>query len=447
MAALVTHDPDPSRSPLRRAGMTAMVSVLIASLAVGGAAIYGLLTGHGNANPKDTTVVFQEKGSGARYVYLESDDKLHPVLNYTSGLLLAGSETPELKSVTAEQLAAVPLGPVLGIPGAPDSMPAKKMLLTERWSVCTDNKGDGGESRSTLLMGDKLTDGVIASRAGKALLVQEPGGRTSMLFDNRRFPIPGDRLVETLRVLGWDNQDPWPVSAAWANQIPLGPNLTAPAIADSGAASDLGDFKVGQVVTAPDKGFQVVLRDGIAGLTDMQARLFEARNAEPAKQVRVSTYIGLPDSKTKVSDANNPDGLPPTVPELAAGKPGRVCMTLPVDATTGDGIRIDPTIPEDVIAVAGRPANNGQLLADYVHVARGHGVLAAAAASPTAPPGTGTVSIVLDTGLAYPLANRTLVTKLGYGGVKLQQVPSALISMLPKGPSLDPDRARQPAAS
>ena len=52
VAALVTHDPDPHRSPLRRAGTTALVSLVIAALAVGGAAVYGLLTGHSNVEPE-----------------------------------------------------------------------------------------------------------------------------------------------------------------------------------------------------------------------------------------------------------------------------------------------------------------------------------------------------------------------------------------------------------
>ena len=77
VAALVTHDPDPSRSPLRRAGTTALVSLLIAAIAVGGAGLYGLLTGQSSVDATDTNVVFQEKGTGARFVYL--DGKLHPV--------------------------------------------------------------------------------------------------------------------------------------------------------------------------------------------------------------------------------------------------------------------------------------------------------------------------------------------------------------------------------
>ena len=79
VAALVTHDPDPHRSPLRRAGTTALVSLVIAALAVGGAAVYGLLTGHSNVQLKDESVLFLEKGSGARYVYLSSEARLHRV--------------------------------------------------------------------------------------------------------------------------------------------------------------------------------------------------------------------------------------------------------------------------------------------------------------------------------------------------------------------------------
>jgi type VII secretion protein EccB len=441
VAALVTHDPDPSRSPLRRAGTTAMVSLLIACLAVGAAAIYGFFTGHSTVNPKDPEVVFQEKGSGARYVFLASDAKLHPVLNYTSGLLLAASEAPELKSITAEKLASVPLGPALGIPDAPDSLPVKDALLTDRWSICTD-QGDGGEApHSTLLVGDKLTDGTVAAKEGKALLVQQPG-RTSMLFNNRLYPIPGDRLVATLRVLRWDNQDPWPVSEAWANQIPLGPNLTAPGIADVGTDSLAEGLKVGEVVTDSGKGFSVVLSDGVAPITDLQAMLIQAATEQPPRQVG-GAYIGLRSSKHKVTDANDADGLPGVVPDLITGKPEQVCMTLPVDPKSGDGIRIGPTVPAALPVTGGGQSTPGHNVVDYVHVPRGHGVLAAATASPSAPASTGTVSIITDTGYSYQLADRSLITKLGYQGKAVQQVPSALISMLPAGPSLDPQRARQ----
>jgi hypothetical protein len=78
-----------------------------------------------------------------------------------------------------------------------------------------------------------------------------------------------------------------------------------------------------------------------------------------------------------------------------------------------------------------------------VHVPRGKGALVVAAASPTAPATTGTVSIVTDTGRRYPVATRDVLAKLGYGGVTPRQVPAQLIALLPQGPSLDANRARQ----
>jgi hypothetical protein len=53
------------------------------------------------------------------------------------------------------------------------------------------------------------------------------------------------------------------------------------------------------------------------------------------------------------------------------------------------------------------------------------------------------VSIITDTGYSYPLADRSLIAKLGYGGVTPVAVPSALVSMLPEGPALDPQEARK----
>ena len=439
VAALVTHDPDPSRSPLRRAGMTALVSLLIASLAVGAAAIYGLITGNSNVNPRDPNVVFQEKGTGARFVYLDSDQKLHPVLNYTSGLLLASAQSPSLKSVSPDKLATVPLGDPVGIPDAPDSLPRPDALLVDRWSVCNDNQGEN--PRSTLLIGDRLSDGTVASRAGRGFLVRDPEQQVYLVFDNRRFAIPGSRLVTTLRALRWADQQPWPVSLAWINAVPPGPDLAAPALPEGGGRSSVGDFQVSQLVT-DGRQVAVILEDGAAALTEMQALLMQAA-PDVARPVDVGAdFLRLPPSQTVISDKGRPDALPATVPPLLDKTPVRACVTLPVDPKNGDGIRIDPTVPAGA-GISGAGAAPGAVLADQVHVARGRGALAVVAASPSTPAGSGTVSLVTDTGLQYPLASRALVAKLGYGDVRPRQIPSPLISLLPLGPALDPARARQ----
>lgn len=439
VAALVTHDPDPSRSPLRRAGTTALVSLLIAAIAVGGAALYGLFTGQSSVGPRNPNVVFQEKGTGARYVYLESDRKLHPVLNYTSGLLLSAAQTPALQSISAEKLAEVPLGAPLGIPDAPDSLPASGQLLTGRWSVCSVNPGTNGSPRSTLLVGDELTDGTVAAKAGRALLVSGPDDRTYLVSGNRRFTIPPLRSAATLRVLGWNDQQPWPAAAAWINAIPLGPDLVAPALPPSDGSAQVNGYRVGQLVTDGSQ-FAVILPDGEAGLTTMQARLMQVSGGQVLNIG--AAFNQVPPSKTHLSDANDPTGLPATVPTLVDTPPSAVCMTLPVDGQGGDGIRIDPTVPTGV-AVVGTPVAPGTVLADLVHVARGKGVVVSGAASPSAPADSGTVGVVTDTGRLYPLASRSLLEKLGYGDVKPAQVPALLVGLLPRGVALDPARARQ----
>ena len=442
VAALITHDPDPQRSPLRRAGTTALVSLLLASLAVGAVVLYGLVTGQSTVDPRDPDVVFQERGTGARYVYLKSDGRLHPVLNYTSGLLLAGGrQAPELRSISAERLAAVPLGDPVGIPDAPDSLPRPDALLAERWSVCTDNLRDDGVPRSTLLVGDRLTDGTVAARTGVALLVRDPEERTYLVHGNRRFAIPPSRLIATLRVLQWADRQPWPVSVAWINAIPLGPDLVAPAVPETGGGSVTG-LPVGQLVTDPRGQFAVILADGVAALTDVQGRLMQAGPAAPQPLDIGNAFFGLPESRTRLSDSADPDGLPATVPALAASRPGRVCVTLPIDDRAGDGIRIDPTVPAGV-PVSGSAAAPGGNLADFVHVARGRGAVAVVAASPSAPASSGTVTVVTDAGRQYPLADRELLAKLGYAGVRPRQIPAELISLMPQGPPLDPVRARQ----
>jgi type VII secretion protein EccB len=444
VAALVTHDPDPQRSPLRRAGTTALVSLLIATLAVVGAAIYGIFTGQSNTDPRDPNVVFQEKGSGARYVFLTADQRLHPVLNYSSGLLLANAPKPQLKSISTERLAEVQLGAPLGIPDAPDSLPATDALLTERWSVCTDNLRPGGLPRTTLLVGHRLTDGTVAARTGTALLVQDQPGRTYLVHANRRFPIPADRVVATKRALGWNDVEPWRVSIAWLNAIPLGPNLRAPQLPAAGGASPATGRPIGQLVSQSGRQFAVILADGIASVTEMQAKLLQAAGVNPVEIG--DAFIGLPQSRApRLSDSGDPNGLPSTVPPLTDNKPGRVCMTLPIDTRSGDGVRIDPTVPSQLTeaSAAGRPVAAGANLTDLVYLPRGKGVVAVAAASPSAPPGSGTVSVITDTGLRYPLAGRDLLAKLGYGEVKPRQIPTELITLLPEGPSLDPARARQ----
>jgi type VII secretion protein EccB len=452
VAALVTHDPDPHRSPLRRAGTTALVSLVIAMLAVTGAAIWGALQGSNGQNVRDPSVLFVEKGSGAQYVYLDSDKKLHPVLNYTSGLLVANATEPKVVNASRERLAEVPLGDPLGIPDAPNSLPTGDDLLPARWTICSQQPQSptpAAAPQSLLAVGDQVTGGgelpVPDTRTLpaqlRALLVKDPTGQTFLVYANRRFPIPDNRVQQTLSAFGWSSDAPIEVATAWVNAVPAGPEFAAPSIPGLGDRSRVvSDYDVGQVVrVVGEQGiradqFGVVVDDGIADITPVQALLMQ----NSRKDMDLNEYSSL-HSKTSLVAQSSAAGFPATPPSLLGHPTTGICLTYTAGSLS---IRLDPKIPSGTAVPSGAGVPGG-VQADVVHVPRGKGALVVAAASPSAPASTGTVSIVTDTGRRYPIASRDILGKLGFAGVSPVQVPAQLIALLPQGPSLDAAKARQ----
>jgi type VII secretion protein EccB len=461
VAALVTHDPDPHRSPLRRAGTTALVSLVIAMLAVTGAAIWGVLKGSNGQQVRDESVVFLEKGSGAQYVYLESDHKLHPVLNYTSGLLIANATEPKVVNTSRQRLAEVPLGDPLGIPDAPNSLPTRDDLLPAKWTICSQlpsSTTSPAPPQSLLAVGDQVTGGDVLPVPDtktlpaqlRGLLVTDPTGKTSLVYANRRFQIPDNRVQRTLSRFGWVDP-PLAVATAWINAVPAGPEFAAPPIPDLGERSPvISDYEIGQIlrIPGPSNGsdtWGVVLRDGVANITGVQALLMQTdpQGSDP-KDMDANLYSNLPRSKTLMIDQGASAGFPPAPPALLSRPTAGVCLTY----TAGSGaagrlsIRLDPSMPAGT-AVPTTAGVSGGVQADLVYVPRGKGALVVAAASPSAPASTGTVSIVTDTGRRYPVATRDILGKLGFAGVSPSQVPAQLIALLPQGPSLDATKARE----
>jgi type VII secretion protein EccB len=450
VAALVSHDPDPHKSPLRRAGMTALVSLVIAAVAVGGVAIYGLLTGSTSKAINQESAVYVEKGSGARFVYNNTDKLLHPVLNYSSALLIATGQSPDVVSASHQQLAKVPLGATLGIAGAPDSLPDADDLLDGSWSACTSEApADPDGAQSTLSIGTPVTTGTLLTTLGDGLLVRS-NARIYLIYNNKRYQLPGSQseVNTALGVLGWTSKPPLPVAPAFINAVPQGPDLKAPTLpGEPGEASVLNGFSTGQLISdgtssTPAGQFAVVLADGKAPITDMQAKLMVAAGI---KAVPVGTdFAPMPTSNTKMIDVSS-DGIPPGVPDLITDIHA-ACMTVTnLDDSTEAGkdvagLRVTPVIPPGV-AVAGASAP-GSSLADLIVMPRGKGAVVLSTSSPTAAAEAGTITLVSDTGVSYVVSSREALAKLGYSGAKLPMVPSALVNMLPQGPALDPVKAR-----
>ncbi len=440
VAALVTHDPDPSRSPFRRVGSTALVSVLVALIALGGTAAYAAVTNRGASDANQAGTLYIEKETGARFVFYQPDGRLHPVLNYTSGLLIIGSAGAAMQRVPRRTLARTPRGEMLGIPGAPDALPGRKDLTAQPWAVCSQSAA--GTAQSLLAVGTPIRGGSPVTDA--ALIVTDPRDRTFLVYGNRKFEIPDVRSVQA--AFFWPVRQPTAVAGAWVNALPSGPDLTPMRIADAGEPADVpgvAGVRVGDLIRARDGSngpslWQVALGDGTARISDTQATLLKrAAGAGRTHDVPIAQFGRLKqsaDGQAMVDRARA--GQPQTVPALLeVGQ--RLCLTVnPKDGAMK--VLVDPEAPE-----AGSPvAGDGGV--DRVLVRAGTGALVEAVASPTAPPGSGTISIVTDDGRRYPLARPEVLASLGLAGVAPQRLPAELVALLPQGPSLDPEKAKVP---
>ncbi len=97
--------------------------------------------------------VIVEKESGARFVYREQ--KLHPVLNYASALLIVGADRSKTVLVSRRTIDGVPRGLPLGIADAPDSLPASGPAGRHGVDGLLDGPGRRGRRGAPLRAADR----------------------------------------------------------------------------------------------------------------------------------------------------------------------------------------------------------------------------------------------------------------------------------------------------
>jgi hypothetical protein len=85
----------------------------------------------------------------------------------------------------------------------------------------------------------------------------------------------------------------------------------------------------------------------------------------------------------------------------------------------------------------------GTVLADHVRIEPGRGAVVEAVSAPGA--SGGTLSVVTDLGRRYSVPDARALEALGLGGVQPTRLPAGLVALIPAGPALDPEAAREPA--
>ena len=444
VSALVAADANHPVSPSRRLVLGTVLGLVAALIVTAAYGITGFLHPSAGTDWKKPGQVVIEKETGTRFV-LAGDGLLHPVLNFASARLLAGGDGSRTSTVAAKTLAEMGRGAPLGIAGAPDSIPAAARVTAGPLTACSTVAPDqpAATAPTTVL---RWADPVAGrTLAGTQALLVTDGSGSALVSGGVRFRIPG---AAQAAALGLSAQPATRVSAAWLSAVPAGADLDFLAVTGAGGPGPRiggSSVRIGSVLSvttalskAPDQ-FYLVLSQGIAPVTAVQAQLALAGPGSPARRpvdVTATQLVGvaqasLPGRLSAASGATVLTDLPDVVRPASVNSP--ICLRMTAGARTAVFVA-DPAA--DLSAgVAEKP---GRLTADRIDVPATTGALVSDRGDGAAT----TTYLVTDDGVKYPLPSADAQNALGLGNLAPVVLTSAALALLPTGPVLDPVAAR-----
>lgn len=231
------------------------------------------------------SAIIGNRDTGA--IYAKIDGRLYPALNLTSARLAVGSPaTPTW--VKAAEIAKYPTGPMIGIPGVPDSLTVTTSAVSA-WSVCdtAPTRGTGAPPLVTSIAGELSTAGRAAPMAPSQAVLVTHKGATYVIWGGQRSRIDATDRSVTFN-LGLDPGVTYPIeiSNALFDALPSTEPLVVPAIPEAGTPSRwLAGATVGSVLETRDAtgavtGFYVLLPDGVQKITSFVADLLRTAVAQ-----------------------------------------------------------------------------------------------------------------------------------------------------------------------
>ncbi|MGN6335776.1 type VII secretion protein EccB, partial [Mycobacterium sp.] len=173
--------------PGRRQNLAIVASISAALVICLGALLYSFISPAGQINESP---IIADRDSGALYVRV--GEKLYPALNLASARLITGRpDNPHL--VKSNQIATLPRGPMVGIPGAPSSFHPTSPAASS-WLVCdtvANSTGAGAPSGVTVTVIDGNPDLSNHRKVltGSDAVVLNYGGDAWVIRDGRRSRI------------------------------------------------------------------------------------------------------------------------------------------------------------------------------------------------------------------------------------------------------------------
>jgi len=360
------------------------------------------------------------KDTGARYYTI--DGIMHPVTNITSAKLLTPAGSFNLAEVPESKVVGIPRGPQVGLPGAPDDVPAPSALTKDPWTAC----GMSESSTSTWIGG--APDGLAATT--NVLVANQ--GDLYLVVDGVRYPIVGETAA-TLTTLDLVDAAQHPVRADWLNVTTPGTPLAPLEINGAGQPTDgmpvaLASAVVGSLVNVAHDGaithYVVVDARHIVQLTDIAYALYELGTGANTDLIGQPITATLADVAALVMP--NPGTIPPDWPtSMGALLPASSMPCLQRDMTTGTVALLSTDVAS----------------ANAVNVPGG----AAALVEVTNGGTLGTLRLISDNGYTYGIGGDITDTlaRLGYSTDDIIAVPEPWAGLAqasnPSAPLLSPE--------
>jgi type VII secretion protein EccB len=446
---------DPMRGQVR----ALLVGMVIAVLICGGAGVLAFF--RPTPNFGDSTIMLS-KSNGT--VFVRIGDRLHPVLNLASARLIVGKSDPP-KQVDDRFLNAVPLGPAVGIVGAPTSINRADDMAMSSWTVCDWTQPPAATESSpasaidtTVLANDPVLSEDIHAASPDQMILTRAGGTIYLVYNGVRAAIdPTDPILRNALRLG--DTEIRDVSPGLLNSFPLVEPIAPITIQGVGEpASYLPDiYRVGSVLkTVDSRGdhLYVVLREGLQPISVATADIVRYGNSQSPT---ASEPIGI--SPALVNGAPivhtlSVDHYPVVQSQFIHLDPDRVvCMSWQRNnsaaATTRLLVGNRLPLPNDAQPVRLATADGGGPGLDNVYLKPGTGEYVQATGVEPGSRAPGQLFYINDLGVRFHVSDQAAAAALGVVGVKApggsdataQPAPWPVLALLPPGPELSQQAA------
>ncbi|MEV6255247.1 type VII secretion protein EccB [Nocardia sp. NPDC051911] len=453
--ALVRRDVRMLHDPMRSQSRAYAAGLILACVALAGCGVLALLRPQGKVG--DDNKILIGKDSGA--VYAVIDNVVHPSLNLASARLAVG-EAAKPATVKESELGKKPRGQLIGIPGAPSSLPFDKEGKGRAWTVCDSLKTDGTDDRSTsVLVGDlELGDKASAMGKDKALLVK--GKEATYLIWNKsraRVDVNDPAVAGPLGIRG---MTPRPISEGLLNAIPEVNAIVPPTIADPGgqpSGYSINGLKIGTVVQVTGKSNQyfVILHNGLQPISPFTADVIRASQRNPDHGTVIGDYE---QQHAPISNALKVDTYPDVAPMVIQPKARPIsCMSWrPIPGVEGN---VDVALRAELSVIDGSdlPMNSSARLVplaqadgkgdnvDSVYFKPGSGAFVQSTGIEPDSRRKDGMFYIADTGVRFGIRDAEAVKALGMStesGVRQPEpAPWPIVGLLASGPTLSRQNA------